>query len=412
MKVDWNSKYTTIAVYTIITFAVCLLLVITAVNFPVVIGGLKAALDTISPVIWGIAIAYLLNPIMIFFERIFKRIFERKKPHPRICRGLSTFFAIVFGLATISALIAIIVPQVLDSIMNIFNNAQNYMNNIYKWVNTTLAEYPEIVSYINNQLDSIQSAVISAINNLIPKVGDWAVKIKDGAVGVILGLKDFGIGFIVAVYLLADKEKFLAQGKKVTTALFPEKICKEVLRIFDRTNSSLSGFISGKTLDSFLIGVICFILMKILKLEYPVLISTIVGITNFIPFFGPFIGAIPSVLLLLISTDSSEAIRFIIMILALQQFDGNILGPFILGDSTGLPAFWVMFAIFVGGGLFGFAGMLLGVPIFAVIFTFSQELIEYLLAKRGLSTDTKDYWPEHKDPVPQKPKIKKGTSAK
>lgn len=412
MKVDWNSKYTTIAVYTIITFAVCLLLVITAVNFPVVIGGLKAALDTISPVIWGIAIAYLLNPIMIFCEKGFKRIIERKKPHPRICRGLSTFFAIVFGLATISALIAIIVPQVLDSIMNIFNNAQNYMNNIYKWVNTTLAEYPEIVSYINNQLDSIQSAVISAINNLIPKVGDWAVKIKDGAVGVILGLKDFGIGFIVAVYLLADKEKFLAQGKKVTTALFPEKICKEVLRIFDRTNSSLSGFISGKTLDSFLIGVLCFILMKILKLDYPVLISTIIGVTNIIPFFGPFIGAIPSVLLLLISTDSSEAIRFIIMILALQQFDGNILGPFILGDSTGLPAFWVMFAIFVGGGLFGFAGMLLGVPIFAVIFTFSQEIIEYLLAKRGLSTDTKDYWPEHKDLSLKKRRIKKQSSAK
>ncbi len=390
MKVNWNSKYTTISVYSIITFAVCLGMVLVVYKFSAIAGVLKAALATIYAIVWGVVIAYLLNPVMMGVEKLMKRIFEKKKPHPKLCRTLSTAAAIIFGMAVISALVAIIVPQVLDSLMNIFNNAQNYMNNIYTWVNTTLSEYPEIVTYINTQLDSVEAAVLSAVNNLIPKVGDWAVKIKDGAIGLLVGLKDFLIGFIVAVYLLMDKEKFLAGGRKVTAALFPEKVGKEIRRICSRTNASLSGFISGKILDSFIIGMICFVAMKIMKLEFPVLISTIVGVTNVIPFFGPFIGAIPSALLLFISAPS-QTLPFVLMILVLQQFDGNILGPHILGDSTGLPAVWVMFAIFLGGGLFGFAGMVLGVPIFAVIYSFTEEIIETLLRRKGLPEDTEAY---------------------
>ncbi|MGN1088890.1 MAG: AI-2E family transporter, partial [Huintestinicola sp.] len=152
-------------------------------------------------------------------------------------------------------------------------------------------------------------------------------------------------------------------------------------------------FISGKILDSIIIGIFCFIVMTIFKLDYPVLISTIVGVTNVIPFFGPFIGAIPSALLLLLSGTPKQTFVFIVIVVVLQQIDGNILGPWILGDSTGLPAFWVMFAIFVGGGLFGFAGMLLGVPIFAVIFTLVQEIVETLLKKKGLSVNTEEYYP-------------------
>ena len=366
MKVDWNSKYTTVSVYTVITFAICLALVIVVSKFSVIMGALGTVLGTISAVIWGIAIAYLLNPVMMRTERQFKKLLERKKPHPKLCRFISTVLAIIFGIAVICTLVAIIVPQVLDSLMNIFNNAQNYMNNIYNSVNTTL----------------------------------------------LAGLKDFIIGFIVAVYLLLDKEKFLAQGKKLMTAIFPQKICHNMLRAFRKTNNSLNGFINGKILDSFIIGMICFVAMKLMKLEYSVLISVIVGVTNVIPFFGPFIGAIPSALLLLIS-EPSQTIPFVILIVAIQQFDGNILGPYILGDSTGLPAFWVMVAIFLGGGLFGFAGMVLGVPIFAVIYAFAQEFIENLLKKKGLSPDTADYYPvpaaenEHKLSIGIFEKLKK-----
>ena len=404
MKVNWNSKYTTISIYSIITFAVCLGMVLVVYKFSAIAGVLKAALATVYAIVWGVVIAYLLNPVMMSVEKLAKKLIEKKKPHPKLCRTISTAAAIIFGMAAISALVAIIVPQVLDSLMNIFNNAQNYMNNIYAWVNTTLAEYPEIVTYINTQLDSVEAAVLSAVNNLIPKVGDWAVKIKDGAIGLLVGLKDFLIGFIVAVYLLMDKEKFLAEGRKITAALFPEKVGKEILRICGRTHKSISGFISGKILDSFIIGMICFVAMKVMKLEFPVLISTIVGVTNVIPFFGPFIGAIPSALLLFISAPS-QTLPFILMILVLQQFDGNILGPHILGDSTGLPAVWVMFAIFLGGGLFGFPGMVLGVPLFAVIYSFTEEIIEALLRRKGLPEATDAYYlpDKNKNETMQKP---------
>lgn len=393
MKIEWNSKYTTISAYTVITFAICLALVLVVVCFSSIMGAFEAAINTLSSFVWGFVIAFLLNPIMLLSERLMKKIFERKKPHPKLCRFISTIIAIIFGIAVIAALIAIIVPQVLESLMTIFSNAQTYINNIYTWINTTLAEYPDIATYLNSQLDSIEKTVITAVNSLIPKVGDWALKLKDGAIGLAVGLKDFVIGFIVAVYLLLDKEKFLAQSKKITVALFPEKLSYEIRRICSKIIKSLNGFITGKILDSFIIGMLCFILMTIFKMEFPVLISTIIGITNIIPFFGPFIGAIPSALLLLIS-EPSQTLPFIVMIFALQQFDGNILGPHILGDSTGLPAFWVMFAIFLGGGLFGFVGMILGVPLFAVIYALVQEIVDTFLKKKGLPVETEAYLPE------------------
>lgn len=413
MKVEWNSKYTTISVYTVITFACCLGIVLLAMHFSSIWGALKTAADTLAAVSWGIIIAYLLNPVMMKCEQLLKKVIEKKKPHPKVCRFISTFLAIIFGIAVICALIAIIVPQVIESLMSIFDSVPTYMNNLYDWVNKQLNDYPEIMDYVNTQLETIQSTVISWVNGIIPKVGDWAIKLKDGAVGFAVAIKDFLIGFIVAVYLLLDKEKFIAMLKKMITALLPEKARSELFRIAQRTNQSLSGFISGKILDSALIGMLCFIAMTLMKLDFPVLISVIIGVTNIIPFFGPFIGAIPSALLILLA-DPSKTFIFILLIFLLQQLDGNIIGPFILGDTTGLPAFWVMFAIFLGGGLFGFAGMLLGVPIFAVIYTLVQEILEYLLNAKGLSTNTEDYYPKpnEKKKEPKKERGNKKTAEK
>lgn len=413
MKVEWNSKYSTISVYTVITFACCLGIVLVAMNFESIWGTLKTAADTLAAVSWGIIIAYLLNPVMMKCEQLLKKVIEKKKPHPKVCRFISTFLAIAFGIAVICALIAIIVPQVIESLMSIFDSVPTYMNNMYDWINKQLNDYPEIMDYVNTQLETIQSTVISWMNNIIPKVGDWAIKLKDGAVGFAVAIKDFLIGFIVAVYLLLDKEKFIAMLKKMITALFPEKARNELFRIAQRTNQSLSGFIGGKILDSALIGMLCFIAMTLMKLDFPVLISVIIGVTNIIPFFGPFIGAIPSALLILLA-DPSKTFIFILLIFLLQQLDGNIIGPFILGDTTGLPAFWVMFAIFLGGGLFGFAGMLLGVPIFAVIYTLVQEILEYLLNAKGLSTNTEDYYPKpnEKKKVTKKERGSKKTAEK
>lgn len=391
LKVDFNKKYDTIAVYCVLTFAVCLLLVVLCANFSVVSDWIKNFFRVIAPVTWGVVIAYICNPIMKFFERNIKKITDRKKPHPKLTRALSTILSIALLIAIIVGLMWIVINQISESISEIFSSIPEYITRIETFVVKLLGDYPEAVKYIESQLDTIQSKLMDFANvNIIPKLGDLSVRLKDSALGIIVAIKDFIIGFIVAIYLLLSKEIFVAQGRKITYALFPRSLSKNILRVCSKANRTLSGFLSGKLLDSFIIGTICFIAMTIMQMNFVALISVIIGITNIIPFFGPFFGAIPSAFLLLLSSPK-QVIPFIIFIIVLQQFDGNILGPKIIGDSTGLTPFWVMFAIFVGGGLFGFAGMLLGVPVFAVLYALFSEFIAHLLKKKRLSHRTRDY---------------------
>lgn len=390
LKIDFNRKYNTISAYFIITFAICFALVLICINFPTISGYIKEVFRVLAPVTWGIVIAYICNPIMKFIEGFAAKIFNRKKPHPKLCRYLSVFVSMFLLIALLTALIAIVVIQVRDSLMEILNNIPAYITQLETLVTRLLGDYPEIVNYLESQLETIQPKLIEFANNIIPKIGEISLKLKDGAIGFAVALKDFIIGFIVAIYLLISKETFLAQARKITFAVFPKRAAKSILRLSAKTNSTLSGFISGKLLDSLIIGMLCFIIMRIFQMDFAVLISVIIGVTNVIPFFGPFFGAIPSALLLLMAAPK-QVIPFIVFIIALQQFDGNILGPKILGDSTGLTPFWVMFAIFVGGGLFGFAGMLLGVPVFAVIYALVSEFTAHLLKLRKLSHRTDDY---------------------
>ena len=396
MKINWNEKYTTISVYTVITFAACMLLVFFVTKISVVSEVLEKFIKTLSPIIWGFVIAYLLNPFMKLVERNLKKILEKKQPRPKLCRGLATAAAIVFGLAVITSLLLIIVPQLMRNILEILSNAQNYLNNIYSWIGGKLDAYPELLDTINSQFDQIRTAIINAVNNLVPKIGELTIRLKDSAFSVIGGIGHFVIGFIVAVYFLIDKEHFEAQVKKLLAAVLPEKADASVRHICSRVNTQVVNFLSGKIIDSLIIGMICFVAMKFISPEYATLISVLVGITNIIPFFGPFIGAIPSGVLLLVS-DPEHVIAFVIMIVLLQQLDGNIIGPAIIGDSTGLSPFWVMFAIFVGGGMFGFVGMILGVPIFAVLYEIVSEFVSYRLSEKNLSTATADYYSVHED---------------
>ncbi|MBQ2823295.1 MAG: AI-2E family transporter [Oscillospiraceae bacterium] len=401
MKVEFNKKYTTISIYTIITFAICLLMIVLIQKSEVIAGYLKEIARVLAPVTWGIVIAYIANPIMVWFERKLKKVIEKKKKHPKIVRVLSVAISIILLVAILTSLIAILLPQVIDSIVGIISNFSVYMDNLENSIYTFFEDYPDISNFVESQFESIQPKIVDFVNNIMPSVANIAVKLKDGAVGIIIGLKDFLIGFIVAIYLLFSKEKFLGQMRKCVIAVFPKQMSNSVLGIAAHTNQTLSGFISGKLLDSLVIGILCFICMTIMKMEFVALISVVVGITNIIPFFGPFFGAIPSAVLLLVAAPK-QVIPFIIFILILQQFDGNILGPKILGDSTGLSAFWVMFAIFIGGGLFGFAGMVLGVPVFAVVYTLVSDFINFLLKKKGLSTATADYIVYHEEKTNKK----------
>ena len=399
LKVDFNKKYDTIAVYCVLTFAVCLLLVIVFVKFSTVSGYIKEIFRVLAPVTWGIVIAYICNPIMKFFEKTFHKLLEKKKPRPKLVRALSVAISMILLSAVIVSLITIVITQITNSIIEIFSSISDYRKQIEELVEKFLGDYPKVVSAIESQLDTIYPKLLEYANNLLPKLGDLSMKLKDSAVVVIVAIKDCVIGFIVAIYLLLSKETFAAQVRKVIYALFPRSLSRNILRVSSKANSTLSGFLSGKLVDSFIIGVICFIVMTIMQMDFTALISVIIGITNIIPFFGPFFGAVPSALLLLMAAPK-QVIPFIIFIIILQQFDGNILGPKIIGDSTGLTPFWVMFAIFVGGGLFGFAGMLLGVPVFAVIYAMFSEFVAYRLKKKRLSHRTKDYYDLDADAPP------------
>jgi predicted PurR-regulated permease PerM len=262
-----------------------------------------------------------------------------------------------------------------------------------------LENYPEVKDQVLDTLADIStnwySYLVTFSQNLtnldFDNIGDVFFRGVGGAVSVLRAVMNPVIGIIIMVYLLFSKEIFLGQIKKVTVAIFPKRASDSLVTLGANLNKTLSGFLIGKIIDSAIIGILCAIGMSVMKMEYVALISVIIGITNIIPFFGPFIGAIPSGLLLLIAAPE-QVIPFAIFILVLQQFDGNVLGPRILGDSTGLSAIWVMVAIFIGGH-FGFGGMILGVPLFAVLYTVIKDFVEFLLRKKGLATDTKSYMP-------------------
>ena len=234
--------------------------------------------------------------------------------------------------------------------------------------------------------DTIQDFISTAMPSITKLLGNVTV----GVIGVVNALKDSILGIIISVYVLYAKEQFIAQAKKIIVALTPDNFSKPFISLVRETHGVFGGFISGKIIDSLIIGVLCFIGTSILGMPYAVLVSVIVGVFNVIPFFGPFIGAIPSALLILM-VDPLKCLWFVIFIIVLQQFDGNILGPYILGGTTGLSAFWVIFAILTFGGLFGFIGMFVGVPVFAVIYTLISRGINKKLEKKGRSTATADY---------------------
>ncbi len=401
MKFKFNRKYSTIAGYVFMTFVACLLVLVLVFKISIIQVYINKFISVTAPIIWGIAIAYLLNPVLRFIEKYVSKILNRKKQRKKLTRMISVFFTLLILFALIIILIANIVPEILSSINNIFNNAQGYFDNIQSTLEEGLKKFnndnPDIKDFIASEIDDIESVVMQVINSLKPQFEKLFVKngildnLTDSAISLLFGIKDFLIGVIVAAYLMFSKEWFVAHGKRMICALFNRKHSMKILHICGLANDKFVSFLSGKALDSVIIGMICFVAMTILKLPYTVLISVIVGVTNMIPFFGPFIGAIPSAALILL-TEPKKTLIFVIMILVLQQLDGNVIGPKILGKQLGLNAFWILFSIIIGGGFFGFVGMVLAVPCFAVIYPLVKEFLENRLRKKDLSTDVSDYY--------------------
>lgn len=382
MKLYPNKKYTTVAIYAIIVIAVNVILVTAIFKFNTILNILGKLLDVMMPIIWGLGLAFLMNPLMVTTERVYQRIIKKPK-RPKLMRAVSVTITAIIFLGVVVGVIAIVVPEFVNSFNNIVDNFSSLVNNAESWMNKSLKNYPQVQKFLNDQISNFGSD--------LSKIQPMLQNILDSAAGFFSVLYNFILGFIVSIYLLLGKETHLAQTKKILFAKFRKSTADMILRFGNDANLVFSGFITGKLIDSLIIGIICFIGLTIIGMPYNVLISVIVGVTNIIPFFGPFIGAVPSALLIFLSDEPKMVIWLLLFIFLLQQFDGNILGPKILGGSTGLPAIWVMIALFIGGGLFGFIGMLLGVPTFALIYKLTREHINDRLKRKKMPTDTQYY---------------------
>lgn len=392
MKVEWTKSMTKRVLVYIVAGIGILAAYFILINLKRVSGIFSSVSGILRPFIIAAIFAYIVNGPMMFFERLFGRLTDKKKPRPVLKRVLAIIAAWVASLAVLVLFFVIIVPDVKISITTLINNLPSYFESLKAFIVALAEKYQLDISYLNSFMnfqvtaDGIMEIIDKYSDALIPQLANIAnISVQIGSF-----IADVIIAIIISVYLLFSKETLIAQLKKVLYALFSRKLADVSVRVARETHRTFSGFINGKLLDSLIIGILCFIGMSILKYEYALLISFIVGVTNVIPFFGPMFGAIPSVLLLLM-IDPWHALWFAVFIFALQQLDGNVIGPKILGDSTGLPALWVMFAILVGGALWGVAGMFVGVPLFAVIYRFSKEIFENLLKKKNMPENTNAY---------------------
>ena len=363
-------------------------------KFPRVLEGVGDLLRALTPIIIGCIIAFLLNPIVnrlrVWLSQLLKKAIKDKYTvkHDRFADGAAVALAILFFLLLLTAFFWVLIPSLYESINSLYANFDKYTANSEKFVRDLVKDYPDVVDIVNNYMDYIEIALKNLFTEkLIPNMDTVVKTLSSGIIGSVKFVFNFLIGIIAAIYILGSKDKFSAQFKKLIYSVFSIKNGNRILSATEYIDGVFSGFISGKIVDSIIIGFICFAFCSIVHMPYAVLVSVIIGVTNIIPFFGPFIGAIPSALLVFVESPKM-CLVFIIFIIILQQVDGNILGPLILGDTIGISSFWILFAILLGGNLFGFPGMVLGVPTFACLYSLLIRIIGDGLNKKGLKNDT------------------------
>ena len=351
----------------------------------------------ISPFIYGFVMAYLLSPIYNATVRgLYKLLGKYVKNKQRLfsfCKLVASVVAVVCLIGAVAGLIALIVPQVIESLTGILKSLPQRLTQLSALFNdiTSKMDNKRLAMKISEIYAQAQTNLIElAQTKLLPGMGTLVGHVSTQVLLTLKTMMNVMIGVMACVYMLNSKERFQGQFKKVILATLPKEKAEAVFDFAKFTNRTFGGFINGKIIDSIIIGIICFILMEIFGFPYPILISAIIGITNVIPFFGPFIGAIPAAIIILL-VSPIHALYFLILIFILQQVDGNIIGPAILGNTTGIASFWVLFSIVIGGGLFGFIGMVLGVPVFAIIYYYFSRSINKRLEAKGLEFRTDSY---------------------
>jgi len=372
-------------------------------NYRNVASNFQNLFHILAPIIYGAVMAYLINPAYKLAYNVSQKVMDKligpvksvnadgdnntSRSRTRIGSIAGTMASVLLIILVVFGLVSMIIPELYKSILSLSYTLPSNLTKAYYAGMKLLKDYPEIREYYTEYYDDVYNFLTNFVQEtLIPNFRNIVTSLGVGIWSMVNWLKNFIIGMIIMIYLLNSKESMVRSARSILYAVFPTKLAKKIIEEIKVTDKMFGGFIVGKIIDSCIIGVICFIVLTIMNMPYTMLVSVIVGITNIIPFFGPFIGAIPSIVLILIA-DPIKALYFAIFILILQQIDGNIIGPNVLHGSTGLSSFWVLFSILLFGGLFGFVGMVIGVPIWAIILQLIKRFTRYLLDKRHINLD-------------------------
>lgn len=393
MKEKLENKYIAWGLTLFGVFAALILLFFAIYRWNYIIGFFDTIITIIMPIIYGLVIAYLMNPVVNFFEKkvfndLSKKVLKKKNDRVKLSRALSITTSTIIFLGLLITCISFLIPEILKSLEMLVLNINTYLSNSKEMLINLFGGSESISIFINDNYSKFSLFLSEWLNEGM--FNDIMTTLGNSIFGTLKFLYNLIIGYIISIYILNDKEKFKAQLKKILYTCFSRERVNIILENTRYTDKVFGGFFAGKLIDSLIIGILCFIGMIIFDMPYALIVAVIVGITNIIPYFGPFIGAIPSAFLILL-VDPGKCITFLIFIFILQQFDGNILGPKILGSKTGLSSFWVLCSLLLFGGLFGMVGMILGVPIFSIFYSFINGVLKRKLKIKKLPENSKDY---------------------
>ncbi len=385
IRPEMNKKYNTISLYVLAISAIIIILAAIVMYIVPVSMFVKKVLSLMNPFFYAFAIAFLLKPICAFFERLF----SKNKHLQKFSSALGLITTYVLFLSCLTLFISIIIPQAAESVRVFSQGYRTYIRQIENFFKDNIPSFSSFFS--ESFITEVENKIISLLERLLQLITDFSPKIFSAVSDFAVSLWNIVLGLIISVYMLAERKNFARQLKRLTYALFEKHNAQKIIRASHITNSVFGNFVTGKVLEATLIGVLCFIGTSILKIPYAPLVSVIVGVTDVIPYFGPFLGGVPSFIIIFLS-DPIKAIWFAIFILILQQIDGNLIGPKILKETIGLSSFWIIFSLIVMGGLFGVVGMILAVPMFALMQMAISRMCNVLLDKKGhpeLQSNTK-----------------------
>lgn len=392
---DKNEIYFKWGITAVAVIVIALVISLIFSKLGIIASALKTVVSTVSSVLYGVVMAFLMAPvydrISAWVEEILSSFFPKWKKSGKWAKFIATLACLIILIFVIFALIMMIIPELVNSITNVIGYAPDGMSNLENWLKDILNKNPDLEKLVIGNYQDISERVSDiATTNVLPNVNTYIKNLSSGVINALGVVVNIIIGMMVMMYLLNMKTTLSSQAKKIVYSMAGVKIGNEIVTEARYIKNMFEKFIVGKIIDSIIIGIINYFFMMIIHMPYALLISVVVGVTNVIPFFGPFIGAIPSIVLLLLVSPFT-ALQFAVWILVLQQVDGNIIGPKILGQTTGLPSFWVLFSILLFGGLFGIVGMIIAVPTWAIIYRTISRVSEHFLRKKGLEPDSGSY---------------------